>query len=104
MDNEARMSKGRDLVSEVIGDTGRFQWTRITILFLASTLALCHLFTTVACMAKVNFYCISGDNNVTANHCGDCDSFDYDRSFWVGGTIITEYDLVCDRAHLGGKE
>ena len=100
----ADQSKKTDILSETIGDIGRFQATRIAFLFLISIPGLAHVFCLVFGLVKVDSWCADGvRSNKTINKCVEgCEVYDYDRSFWRQ-TIIMEYDLVCARDYLLGK-
>jgi len=90
-----------DQIISVIGETGTWQLQRIFIVFIVSIPGLAHIFVSPFSMPKTDFWCIDDDgNNMTKNECFDsCSKYEHDLSFW-DQTIISEYDLVCERSYL----
>lgn len=112
-----------DPISETIGNFGKYQATRIAMVFFVAIPGIGHIFASVFGMAKTDFWCDdshglmddrgSSDNvsqcsvvkfdgdNATIDEA--CDSFRFDHSFWRN-TIIMEYGLVCQYSYLTGGD
>jgi len=91
-----------DQITAVIGETGKWQLQRIAIVFFISIPGLAHIFVSPFSMPKTDFWCYDEltDSNHTKNECLDsCKMYQHDLSFWEE-TVISQYDLVCQRSYL----
>jgi len=96
---EVSSKQSQDQIISVIGETGKWQLQRIAIVFLVSIPGLAHIFVSPFSMPKTTFWC-SELGNQTQNNCSiPCTDYQFDMSFWQE-TLISEYDLVCERSYL----
>lgn len=101
--------KGRsgDQIVAVIGECGRWQLEKISIVFFISIPGLSHIFAGAFIAPKTDFWCVKSTtadhhvDNFTKNTCVEtCSQYQHDLSFWQGGTMITEFNLICERGDL----
>jgi len=117
-----------DPITSVIGEVGRWQIEKILLVFIAAAPGLAHIFHTAFITPKTKYWCalaeadgteytpymdrthvetVHYDNgtyeklypNITGQCIDDCIDYEHDHSFWVS-TMVTEWDLVCDRLAL----
>jgi len=116
-----------DQITAVIGEVGKWQVSKIILVFIAAAPGLAHIFHSAFITPKTKFWCASVelDNqtvpapydisnvekidvngtiekrypNITGQCMDNCVDYDHDHSFWVE-TMVTEWDLVCDRLAL----
>ena len=92
----------KDVISNAIGDIGRYQITRFIIVLLLTVPGIGHIFAMVFSTVKTDFWCEDDGplNNYTRNECRDnCSSYSFDTSFWTR-TLISDYQMVCSRKPL----
>ena len=110
--------KPKEPIAEVMGDFGKWQMQKITIVFLIGIPGIAHIFSAAFVAAKTDFWCkdnlLDNRSNYTIdtlpvgtptnkNSCDiGCQEFGFDQSFW-SSTIIMQYNLVCQWSYLSGK-
>ena len=102
-------SKSKDVIGSIIGDIGKWQITRIILLFLISMPGISLIFSMPFVFTSTQFWCKDDlTDSVAKNLTGHtacnigCEQYEYDRSYWTN-TIKMEFDLVCEREYLVSK-
>ncbi|XP_032516729.2 organic cation transporter protein-like isoform X2 [Danaus plexippus] len=88
----------QDPLSKIIGAIGKWQIWICFIVFLVKFPVAWHQMSIIFLAPPMNFTC-SDDNNFTSQCHANCSEYTYDHSVF-GETIVSQWDLVCDRNWL----
>lgn len=89
-----------DPLTKAIGAIGKWQIWICCVVFLVKFPVAWHQMSIIFLAPPTNFTCATGAGEVFDNVChANCTKYDFDQSVFQE-TIISEWDLVCDRQWL----
>lgn len=104
LENETKgvenLKSDEDPLTKAIGAIGKWQIWICFVVFLVKFPVAWHQMSIIFLAPPTNFTCSSDNSGVFDNHChANCTDYEYDHSVF-DETIISEWNLVCDRAWL----